>query len=100
MCFSPQAKGFFSKIIAGRSETLSESAKRRFLTDRNLRLVPKVQQLSENLGATPSAIALAYLTSQKNPTIAIAGSSKIDQITETMEGCDLILNKEQIAFLQ
>jgi aryl-alcohol dehydrogenase-like predicted oxidoreductase len=43
---------------------------------------------------------MAYLTSQKNPTIAIAGSSRIDQITETLRGADLTLDEEQIAYLK
>lgn len=99
MCFSPQAKGLFSKVIAGKTESLSERAKHRFLTDINLALVPKVEKLSSQLHVSPSAIVMAYLTSQKNPTIAIAGSSKIAQITETLAGSDLILSEEQIAFL-
>lgn len=100
MSFSPQAKGLFSKVIAGKTESLSDTAKRRFLTNTNLRLVPKVKQLSMELHTSPSAIAMAYLTSQKNPTIAIAGSSKPTQITETLAGSDLTLSEEQIAFLQ
>ncbi|MGE4584350.1 MAG: aldo/keto reductase [Sphaerochaeta sp.] len=98
MCFAPQAKGLFSKIIAGKTETLSETARRRFLTPTNLALVPKVKQMAEALSVTPAAIAMAYLTSQKNPTIAIAGSSRVEQITETLQGADLTLTEEQIAF--
>ncbi|MGE4454439.1 MAG: aldo/keto reductase [Sphaerochaeta sp.] len=100
MCFSPQAKGLFSKIIAGKIETLSEKAKQRFLTETNLALVPKVEKLSKELGVSPSAIAMAYLTSQTNPTIAIAGSSKVEQISDTLLGSDLTLTAEQIAYLQ
>lgn len=43
---------------------------------------------------------MAYLTSQKNPTIAIAGSSRIEQITETLGGADLTLTEEDLLFLQ
>ncbi len=100
MCFAPQAKGLFSKILAGKQDELSETAKRRFLTDINLALVPKVAKLSKKLGVTPASIAMAYLTSQKNPTIAIAGSSRINQITETLSKADLTLDEEQIAYLK
>jgi aryl-alcohol dehydrogenase-like predicted oxidoreductase len=100
MCFAPQAKGLFSKIIAGREDTLGPQARSRFLTEENLALVPKCKALSEQIGASPAAICMAYLTSQKNPTIAIAGSSRLSQITDTLGGADLTLTEEQIAALR
>ncbi|ADY12737.1 aldo/keto reductase [Sphaerochaeta globosa] len=100
MCFAPQAKGLFSKLLSGNEDRLSSNAKRRFLTEENLALAPKVQALSQHLRVTPAAIAMAYLTSQKNPTIAIAGSSRVEQITETLGGADLTLTEEELAFLQ
>jgi len=99
MAFSPQAKGFFSKMIAGVGETLSDRAKRRFVTDLNLSRVPRVRALAEELGVTPAAVVIAYITSQKNPSIAIAGSSKVEQITDTLNGADLTLTEEQLAYL-
>jgi aryl-alcohol dehydrogenase-like predicted oxidoreductase len=99
MCFAPQAKGLFSKVIAGKTEQLSVQAKKRFLTPINLALVPKVEKLANELRVSPSAIAMAYLTSQKNPTIPIAGSSKVNQITETLSGSDLTLTEEHLAYL-
>lgn len=96
MCFAPQAKGLFSKLIGGNPESLSEKAKLRFLTAINLAMVPKVEQLSKELQVSPAAIAMAYLTSQKNPTIAIAGSSRIEQITETLKDSDLTLDEQQL----
>jgi aryl-alcohol dehydrogenase-like predicted oxidoreductase len=99
MAFSPQAKGFFSKMIAGVGETLSERAKRRFATDVNLSRVPHVCTLAEELGVSPAAVVIAYITSQKNPSIAIAGSSKVEQIIDTLNGADLTLTEEQLAFL-
>ena len=100
MCFAPQAKGLFSKVIAGQSDTLSLQARKRFLTPENLALVPHCKTLSEKLKETPAALCMAYLTSQKNPTIAIAGSSKLTQIAETLEGADLTLNEEQLEYLK
>ncbi|MEA4861404.1 MAG: aldo/keto reductase, partial [Sphaerochaeta sp.] len=91
--------GLFSNVIAGKTEQLSVQAKKRFLTPINLALVPKVEKLANELGVSPSAIAMAYLTSQKNPTIPIAGSSKVNQITETLSGSDLTLTEEHLAYL-
>lgn len=100
MAFSSQAKGLFSKLIEGKGDTLSARARERFLTEENLAILPRCKALSEELGVTPAALCIAYLTSQKNPTIAIAGSSKVSQITETLGGADLILTPSQIAFLR
>ncbi len=100
MAFASQAKGLFSKLIEGKGDSLSERARERFLTEVNLAIVPRCKALAEELGVTPAALCMAYLTSQKNPTIAIAGSSRISQITETLGGADLSLTPSQIAFLR
>ncbi len=99
MAFAPQAKGLFSKLIEGKGDTLSDRARERFLTEKNLAILPRCKALSEELGVTPAALCMAYLTSQKNPTVAIAGSSKVAQITETLGGADLSLTPSQIAYL-
>lgn len=99
MCFAPQAKGLFSKILAGTENTLSKQARNRFLTEENLALVPKVKYLCKELGVSAAAISMAYLTSQSNPTIPITGSSRVEQISETLEGSDLTLTEEQLAIL-
>ncbi len=99
MAFAPQAKGLFSKLIAGEAASLSETARRRFLTERNIALVPEVRALSEELGVTPAAVVIAFLTSQKNPTIAIAGSSRVEQITDTLSASSLTLSEDQAAAL-
>ncbi len=100
MAFASQAKGLFSKLIEGKGDTLSKGARERFLTEVNLAIVPRCKALAEELGVTPAALCMAYLTSQKNPTIAIAGSSRVSQITETLGGSDLILTPSQIAYLR
>jgi aryl-alcohol dehydrogenase-like predicted oxidoreductase len=100
MCFAPQAKGLFSKVINGKTDTLSKQGRARFLTEENLALVPKCKALSEELGVSPAAICMAYLTSQKNPTIAIAGSSRLPQIIDTLTGADLTLTPGQLKKLQ
>ncbi|MDY0288625.1 MAG: aldo/keto reductase [Sphaerochaeta sp.] len=100
MAFASQAKGLFSKLIEGKGDSLSARARERFLTEENLAILPRCKTLSEELGVTPAALCMAYLTSQKNPTIAIAGSSKIAQITETLGGADLSLDASQIAYLR
>lgn len=99
MAFAPQAKGLFSKLINGDEKSLSETARRRFLTERNLALVPEVRALSEELGVSAASVVIAYLTSQPNPTIAIAGSSRIEQLSQTLSASSLTLSAQQLATL-
>jgi len=99
MAFTSQAKGFYSKLISGNEKSLSEKARHRFLSERNLALVPEVRALSEELGVSAAAVVIAYLTSQKNPTIAIAGSSRVEQIVDTLSARDTTLSEEQMAAL-
>ena len=94
---SPQAKGSFEDDR--RSERRSQIGERRFATDLNLSRIPRVRALAEELGVSPAAVVVAYITSQKNPSIAIAGSSKVEQITDTLNGANLTLTEEQLAFL-
>ncbi|MFA6690070.1 MAG: aldo/keto reductase [Sphaerochaetaceae bacterium] len=99
-CYASQAKGLFSKIIAGEADTLSERARTRFLTDENLERVDRCAALSKELGVSPAALCVAYITSQNIPTVAIVGSSKVDQLQDTLSMADLELTQEQIAFLE
>jgi aryl-alcohol dehydrogenase-like predicted oxidoreductase len=99
MGYSSQAKGLFSKILAGREVELSEKARRRFITEENLARVDRVGTLAAELAVSPAAIAMAYLTSQSNPTIAIAGSSRVEQIAETVSESSLTLTEAQLSYL-
>ncbi len=99
MAYSPQAKGLFSKLIADRNATLSEKVLSRFATERNLALVPRVKEVADALAVDPAAVVVAYLTSQKNPTIAIAGASRVDQLRATLSTADLVLDAETLAAL-
>lgn len=100
LCFASQAKGLFSKIIAGKMDTLSERAKQRFLTEENLRRVDRCAKLSQELGVSPAAICLAYITSQNLPSIAIVGSSKVEQLRDSLSLADLELDVQQLAYLE
>ncbi len=100
LCFASQAKGLFSKIIAGKADTLSERAKQRFMTEENMRRVDRCARLSRELEVSPAAVCLAYITSQNLPSIAIAGSSRIEQLRDSLSMADLELTPEQLAYLE
>lgn len=95
MCFSSQAKGYFSKKIEGGQ--LSEKALRRFDTPENRALIPLVKRLAGKLGVPAAAISTSYLLSQKDLTlIPIVSASKASQLANTLKGIDLRLDEEQL----
>ena len=100
LAFASQAKGFFSKILNGGMDELSQKAKERFVTERNLAMVPKVEALSQELKVSVAALCVAYLTSQEYPVFPIIGSSKLSQIKDSLSSADLILTKEQLGYLK
>lgn len=99
--FTPQAKGFFAKLLHGGMESLPEKTRIRYLSEQNLAISKRVQQLSKELDVPVSALSIAYLTSHKAfPSFAITGFSKIDQLQETMKAADLVLTEQQLSFLE
>jgi aryl-alcohol dehydrogenase-like predicted oxidoreductase len=97
MAFSSQAKGYFSNIIAGKE--LSLKALQRFDTPENRKRAEKVRILSKELAVPPSSIVIAYLTSLDMRVVPIIGSSKPEQIADTLSHADLTLDGDQIDFL-
>jgi aryl-alcohol dehydrogenase-like predicted oxidoreductase len=98
MCFSPQAKGLFSKKISGGQ--LSQKAAMRFDTPQNRALIPLVKQLAEKLDVPPAAIVTSYLLGFAHPTlIPIIGASKTSQLEDTLSHIDLRLDQEDLQLL-
>ncbi len=99
MAFSSQGKGFFSKFLAGGQAALSQKAMQRYYSEINLRRAERVGQLAKELGVTPAAVTMAYITSNPLPAVAIAGCSTVAQLQDTMQQADLQFTPEQIHFL-
>lgn len=97
--FSSQAKGLFSKAIAGKLDSLSDRARTRFLSKENLERVERVRHISRLLGAAPSDIVISYITSQKSNGFAIIGSSKPEQIIDSLSNPDLTLSESILEYL-
>lgn len=100
MCFSSQAKGFFTKLDQLGLEGLPDKAKRRFLHPDNLAIYERMKKVQAETGLSIGAIALAYLTSQPFPTFALAGASRIEHVLALREAGDAVLTDEQRDFLR
>ena len=97
--FSSQAKGLFSKSIAHGRQALNKKIRNRFLTPENWQRVERAGLLAQQLGTTVASVVLSYITSSSFPSIAIIGSSTIEQLEDSLENCDLVLSEEQRSFL-
>lgn len=97
MAFSPQAKGFFSKLAAGQSATYQLESS--YATTANLARLSKVKRLSEQTGHSPAVITLAYISSQPFPTSSVFAVSKLWQLEEDMTAQDTRFDEKTVAFL-
>ncbi|NLZ46443.1 MAG: aldo/keto reductase [Clostridiales bacterium] len=98
MAFSPQAKGFFSKVAEGKSITdLLES---QFVSTANLAKLSRVIELSKETGTTPATVVLGYLNSQPFPVSSVFSVTKLWQLEEDMTAGDTIFDEKQLAFLE
>lgn len=100
VCFSSQAKGFFTKLDQLGPDGLPDKAKRRFLHPDNLAIYERMKKVRQETGLSVGAIALAYLTSQPFPTFALAGASRIEHVLALREAGDAALTAAQRDFLR
>jgi aryl-alcohol dehydrogenase-like predicted oxidoreductase len=104
--YSPLGRGFLSGRIE-RFEDLAPDDYRR--TDprfqgenlaRNLRLVERVQEISQRLHATPGQVALAWLLHQGQDIVPIPGTKRVNYLEENAVAVQLALSAEDLAGLE
>jgi aryl-alcohol dehydrogenase-like predicted oxidoreductase len=59
----------------------------------------RVRQLAEELGCTPTQVALAWLRGQEFPVIPIVGTTKPDHLRDALGATDVPLTAEQVRWL-
>ncbi|WP_164545391.1 aldo/keto reductase [Paenibacillus albus] len=101
--YSSQASGFFSgrygreaKPDGGRADMVI----RNYANDESYRRLDRVQSLAAQLGVGGSQIALAYLTSQPFPVVALIGANKLAYLEDSCQAGDLVLTPEQLRYLE
>jgi aryl-alcohol dehydrogenase-like predicted oxidoreductase len=97
--WSSQGQGIFDKLARLGVEGLNEKDRLAYVNDVNLRRLARVQALSEEQGASISAIALSYLTSQPFPTYPIVGCRTTSQLAESVQAVEVTLTTAELAFL-
>ena len=66
------------------------------ISERQLAIADVVSQVAEEIGRTPSQIALAWLRAQSNLTIPIIGARKESQIKDNLACLDITLSPEHL----
>jgi len=84
MAFSSQAKGFFTKAIKNGLENLSPKAYNRFNTPENIERLERVKTFAAENGLTPTQTAIAYITCNAVPAMAIIGCKNEEQLADSL----------------
>lgn len=98
MAFSPQAKGFFTRIAEGSSvKNITEG---RFVSTANLARLARVKQYCEMTGLSPAVVTLGYLNSHDFPVTSVFTAGSLEHIAEDMTAQDLKFDYRTVAFLE
>lgn len=96
--YSSQAKGFFSKMAEQGEAALSEKAKKRYLCDENLRRLEIIKKLAIKYDCSVAALICGAFCSFEMPEVfPIIGGSRISQITDSLNGGDVVLTNEELS---
>jgi aryl-alcohol dehydrogenase-like predicted oxidoreductase len=97
--YSPLAGGFLTGKYSRESETVSaraEGVKRRYFNERGWRILDAVIAVASQVGATPTAVALAWLLAQPGMTAPIIGANSIEQLQASLAASGLQFTSAQI----
>lgn len=93
MAFTPQAAGFFSKYP--NIDSLS-SRSRIYATPVNLKRAERVQKICSEIGCSPAALGIAYISCGKIDGYAVIGASNVWQLEDTLTASDLVIGQDII----
>jgi len=104
--YSPIGRGFLSGKIKTFDDLPADDWRRtnpRFSREnfsRNFELVKAVEAIAQNVGATPSQVALAWLLKQGEHIVPIPGTKRIAYLEENARSAFLKISKDQWAPLE
>jgi len=99
MAFSSQAKGFFTKAVQNGLENLSPKAYSRFYTPENIERLERVKTYAIKNGLTPTQIAIAYITCNAVPAMAIIGCKNEEQLADSLSAGDVNISEADVNWL-
>ncbi len=100
VAFASQGKGFFSKYAENGENALSEKAKERYLTEKNIAVCGRVKEIAAAHNTSVGAVAVAYLMSVKEVSaMPIIGCKNEIQLSDSLKAADLNLTEEEMKFI-
>lgn len=98
LAYTPQARGFFSKINND-AATLSERLRKTYDNAENRERLRRLQTVSDELSLSIPILLLAYLTNQPFPTFPISGNTSTQQLLENIQAGDVVLPVDTLRYL-
>ncbi len=102
--WSPIARGKLARPAGAATERTGKDRYMKFLFDKTVEadnlVIAAVQALAAELGRPMAQIAMAWVRQKPGVTAPIVGVTKPDQLTEALDGLDLVLTPGQIAGLE
>lgn len=100
MAYTSQAKGFFQKLIQDGHENVNDFLKHRVATDENLRRLEKIKDYCNQKSVSPTAVVNGYITDNDVDGIALVSCSKLEQMKDILDNCDVSVEAEWIRQLE
>ena len=107
--WSPLARGILAGSYRGRFDgggTKRSQGRDRVRTESLYRggatfeIADRVVQLAEKYGKTPAQIALAWLLEKPGITAPVVGVSRVEQLNQLVDACDIRLDAEHVEYLE
>lgn len=101
LAWSPLAAG----ILTGKFQNPQHDSTRAFITQQGRinptteAVVAQVVQIAQEVGKSPSQVALSWLLQQSDQIFPIVGARKVEQVMDNLGAVDLTLNPAQLAAL-
>ena len=99
LAYTPQARGFFSKLSNG-ATTLPERLRKTYNNAENRERLQRLQTVSDELSLSMPTLLLAYLTNQPFPTFPISGNKSMQQLLENIQAGDVVLRADTMRYLE
>lgn len=95
--YASQGKGFFSKLDALGEAKISGKARERYFCCENLRRFEHIKKISEEHKISiAGAVCASLLNFGDVDTFPIIGGKTVCQISESLEGADIVLEKDEV----
>ena len=101
--YSPLAGGFLTGKYSRERQTDSvraKSVRQRYFNDAGWKALEAVRSVAGELGATPTAISLAWLLAQPGMTAPIIGANTVEQLQASLASLEVKLTAEQLERLE